>query len=72
MQRFVRRKGKSLMRFLEQMGLGVASMVSVLAVGLWIVSPAAALLPPDRGNLIVSGSASPNPGMRRRSRLPTR
>lgn len=33
----------------------------MLAVGLSMVSPAAGL-PPDRGNLIVSGSASPNPG----------
>ena len=59
-QTVVRRKGKILMRFLEKMGLAVAGMASVLAVSLSMMSPAAALV--DRGNLIVSGSASPNPG----------
>jgi uncharacterized repeat protein (TIGR01451 family) len=49
------------MRVLEQMGLAVAGIISVLAVGLSMVSPAAAL-PLDRGNLIVGGTASPNPG----------
>ena len=49
------------MRFLERTGLAVAGIVSVLAVGLSMVSPAAGQVP-DRGDLIVSGSASPNPG----------
>jgi uncharacterized repeat protein (TIGR01451 family) len=48
------------MRFLEQTGLAVAGIVSVLAVSLLMMSPAAALV--DRGDLVVSGSASPNPG----------
>jgi uncharacterized repeat protein (TIGR01451 family) len=49
------------MRVLEQMSLAVAGIVSVLAVGLSMVSPAAGQLV-DRGDLIVTGSASPNPG----------
>ena len=56
------RKGKILMRFLEQTGLAVAGIVSVLAVGLSMVSPAVGQVPPERGDLIVTGSASPNPG----------
>ena len=49
------------MRFFERTGLAVAGIVSVLAVGLSMVSPAVGQVP-DRGDLIVSGSASPNPG----------
>jgi uncharacterized repeat protein (TIGR01451 family) len=49
------------MRFLEQTGLAVAGIISVLAVGLSMVSPAAGQVP-DRGDLVITGSASPNPG----------
>lgn len=49
------------MRFLEQTGLALAGIVSVLAVGLSMVSPAAGQVP-DRGDLVITGSASPNPG----------
>ena len=47
------------MTFLEQTGLAVAGMVSVLALSLSMVSPAAGQV---RGDLIVTGSASPHPG----------
>ena len=49
------------MRFLEQTALAMAGIASVLAVSLSMMSPAAALVP-DRGDLVVTGSASPNPG----------